>query len=313
MRAFITRFLLFALAPLAAVIAALLSADGRTDAFYLRLTTPKASSLVLGTSRAAQGIRPAVLDSALNAAAWGTRTFNYGFAKGLSNYGPSYLASVMRKLDRSGNDGAFVLAVDPWSLGMSPGDGDGTGWAEDAEFLSRIRCVSCRPNLEYLFGEYSSPILTILFPSNQQRSDMVVRDDGWLEVRISMDSAEVHRREREKRIEYGEAARTMRLSPYRVACLNDFIDSLAPYGTVLLVRLPVQEEMLAIEHGAIPHFDAVMERTARSKGIRYLNRSADDRLWNYTDGHHLTADDARPVTMAIAQALLEARQQPAAP
>ena len=39
---------------------------GRVDAFYGRFTSPLAGSLVLGTSRAAQGIQPAVLAAGLS-------------------------------------------------------------------------------------------------------------------------------------------------------------------------------------------------------------------------------------------------------
>ncbi|HRD51404.1 MAG TPA: hypothetical protein PKY96_02030, partial [Flavobacteriales bacterium] len=94
MRAFIICLLLFALVPLSAVIAALVSADGSTDAFYLRFTAPKAASMILGTSRAAQGIRPDVLDSSLAVGGWRVNTFNFAFAKGYSNYGPAYLSAV---------------------------------------------------------------------------------------------------------------------------------------------------------------------------------------------------------------------------
>ena len=35
--------------------------NGYTDPFYLRFTTPKNNNLIIGTSRAAQGIQPEII------------------------------------------------------------------------------------------------------------------------------------------------------------------------------------------------------------------------------------------------------------
>jgi hypothetical protein len=313
MRSFLIRLMIFAVLPLAAVTAAVFRADGTTDAFYLRFATPKATSMVLGTSRAAQGIRPDVLDSTLAAGGWQVSSFNYAFAKGISNYGPAYLASVLRKLDRSSTEGVFVLAVDPWCLEMRQSDGDGAGWSEDQKPLARVHAVAMRPNPEYLFTGYNAPILTVLFPGTHQRSDMVLHENGWLEVRIDLSPRKVAWRTEEKLKEYRANAIGSRLSPFRMAFLHAMIDSLAPYGTPLLVRLPVPDEMLAIEDATMPQLDAVMESTARSKGIQYLNFTRMPGHWSYTDGNHLTADETVKVSAAIGGFLLRGKQAKGTP
>ena len=196
---------------------------------------------------------------------------------------------------------------------MRPGDGDGTGWCEDQKPLARMHTVAMRPNLEYLFTVYDAPILTVLLPSAQQRSDMVLQENGWLEVRIDMEPRKVASRAEQKLKEYHNDAVGSRLSPFRMAYLHAMIDSLAHFGTPLLVRLPVADEMLALEDATTPHFDAVMESTARSKGIRYLNLLRTPRNWSYTDGHHLAADEARTASTLIANALLEDRRRSGTP
>ncbi|HRD51405.1 MAG TPA: hypothetical protein PKY96_02035, partial [Flavobacteriales bacterium] len=197
-----------------------------------------------------------------------------------------------RKLDRSRSDGVFVLTVDPWGLDMKPGDGDGTGWAENEQALARLRTMSMRPNIEYLLTEYDKPILTPLLPGPDKESDMLLHENGWLEVRINMDSAKVARRTAQKLKDYRRNAKVSRLSPLRVACLMQLADSLSPYGTVVLARLPVSAEMLAIEDEIVPHFDAVMHRIAHAKGILYLNYARDPGHWIFTDGNHLAAVEA---------------------
>ena len=43
-----------------------LKADGNLDPFYIRFTTPKQKNMILGTSRAAQGLQPSIFDNVLN-------------------------------------------------------------------------------------------------------------------------------------------------------------------------------------------------------------------------------------------------------
>ena len=70
---------------------------GQVDAFYGRFASPPAGSLVLGTSRAAQGIRPAVLSAQLGSRFEGP-LLNYAFTLTHSPYGPAYVRSIQRKL-----------------------------------------------------------------------------------------------------------------------------------------------------------------------------------------------------------------------
>ena len=61
MRGFLIKTSMALLLALAAHLVAGLFADGRTDDYYLRFTGDHRSSMILGTSRAAQGLRPAVI------------------------------------------------------------------------------------------------------------------------------------------------------------------------------------------------------------------------------------------------------------
>ena len=95
---------------------------GGVDAFYGRFASPPAGSLVLGTSRAAQGIQPAVLAARLGGRFDGP-LLNYAFTLTHSPYGPAYLASIRRKLRPEVRNGLLILAVDPWSLSLTGPEG----------------------------------------------------------------------------------------------------------------------------------------------------------------------------------------------
>lgn len=84
------------------------------DNFYRRFTTPRGKSLVLGTSRSAQGIKPAVFNERLTTQ--NNAMINHSFAIGPSSFGPNYLREVKHKIDQETENGLFIISVDPWSL-----------------------------------------------------------------------------------------------------------------------------------------------------------------------------------------------------
>ncbi|MCC6937029.1 MAG: hypothetical protein IT226_02295 [Flavobacteriales bacterium] len=303
---FLRRLALFLLIPIAVLLAILFRADGSTDEYYLRFTTPPATSLVLGTSRAAQGIQPHVLDSVLAEAGIHVKTMNYAFAMGLSPYGPTYLNSIRKKLDPAAKDGVFVLAVDPWSLSATRVRGR-IEFDESSNFLAKMDLVNMHPNIEYLLTVYPKPLLGILVPdprANDKR--LLLHEDGWLEVSVPMDPASVAHRRTEKLAEYrNERLPNAVPSNARIGALLMTIDLLKPHGRVLLVRLPVSDAMLEMENELMPHFNRLIDLIARHEQVDQLDLSANGDAWTYTDLHHLyTADGAR-VTAMIARKLGE--------
>ena len=68
-------------------------ADGSTDAFYVKFTTPKQKALIIGSSRAAQGLQPAVINLVLE----NTHIYNYAFSRVHTPYGPAYFNSIKKK------------------------------------------------------------------------------------------------------------------------------------------------------------------------------------------------------------------------
>ena len=61
MKKFIGHIIILGLAIAASIGFIFSKADGYSDAFYLKFTSSKKSNLILGTSKAAQGLQPDVL------------------------------------------------------------------------------------------------------------------------------------------------------------------------------------------------------------------------------------------------------------
>ena len=257
---------------------------GGVDAFYGRFASPAAGSLILGTSRAAQGIRPAVLAARLGAQFEGP-LLNYAFTLTHSPYGPAYLASIRRKLRPGVRYGLFVVAVDPWSLSAA-GRVDTAAneqFPEDNSFIGQLHEVSQSPNLGYLTRYQTKPLyrLPLDFATATER----LHPDGWLEVNIGLDSAQVRARTARKLLDYQKLAATQHLSTGRLAALRQTIEFLKPHGRVVLVRLPVGPGLLMLEQQYQSGFDGQMRRLAADFAVPYLDYSA--APYATTDGNHL--------------------------
>jgi hypothetical protein len=252
---------------------------GQVDAFYGRFTGPPAGSLILGTSRAAQGIQPAVLTAALGPRFDGP-LLNYAFTLTHSPYGPAYLRSIRRKLRPEVKSGLFVVAVDPWSLSLTGPEGV---YPEDDSFIGQLHQVSQNPNLAYLRQYQTKPFYRLLL--DYATATERLHPDGWLEVNIGTDSAQVRARTARKLTDYRLLAASQHLSPGRLAGLRQTIQFLRPHGRVVLVRLPVGPSLLALENEYQPRFDGMMRQQAAQAAVPYLDYSA--QPYATTDGNHL--------------------------
>ena len=257
---------------------------GGVDAFYGRFASPAAGSLVLGTSRAAQGIRPAVLAARLGGQFEGP-LLNYAFTLTHSPYGPAYLASIRRKLRPAVRHGLFIVAVDPWSLSAA-GRADTAAaepFPEEKSFIGELHEVSQSPNVAYLTHYQNKPLYRL--PLDYATATERLHPDGWLEVNIGLDSAQVRARTARKLLDYRRLAASQHLAAGRLAALRHLIEFLQPHGRVVLVRLPVGAGLLALEQQYQPGFDAQMRRLAVDFAVGYLDYSA--APYATTDGNHL--------------------------
>ena len=77
--------------------------DGYKDVYYKRFSTPRATSLIIGTSRAAQGIFPVILEKELIKENYSLPIFNYSFTLHHSPFGEPYNNSIKLKLKHTDN------------------------------------------------------------------------------------------------------------------------------------------------------------------------------------------------------------------
>ncbi|MBF9143951.1 hypothetical protein [Hymenobacter properus] len=268
---------------------------GQVDAFYGRFTSAPAGSLILGTSRAAQGIRPAMLAARLGGRFEGP-LLNYAFTLTHSPYGPAYLRSIGRKLRPEVKNGLFVVAVDPWSLSLTGAEGV---YPEDQSFVGQLNQVSQNPNLPYLTRYQTKPLYRLLL--DYATATERLHPDGWLEVNIGTDSAQVRARTARKLHDYRQLAATQHLSAGRLQALRETIRFLKPHGHVVLVRLPVGPSLLALEQTYQPGFEQLMRQLAKAQTVPYLDYST--APYATTDGNHLQRDASASFSQQLASDL----------
>lgn len=291
MRRFIIHITIFSVVLLGTIGYIFSLANGYSDSFYLKVSCPKKTNLILGTSKAAQGIQPQILNKSLS-----KKFFNYAFALYASPYGETYLNSIKNKLDTTSRHNLFILTVDVWSISSTSEDpNDSENFREKESFLGKGLNVNASPNFKYLLNYFDNKYFYIL----QKDTTAFVHDDGWLEVSLNDDEAGVQRRTNFTLNSYRDKIEKYNYSDIRYLYLLKAIDFLNKYGEVYLVRLPVHPDLMTIENEVIPDFNNVLQ-TAIKKADGYFDLTPLNQDFEYTDGVHLNKACGEIVSSIIA-------------
>ncbi len=291
-------------------------ADGYTDPFYLKCTSPKQTSMILGISRAGQALVPSVFDSALATTYPGIDMYNFAFTLHWSPFGKVYLDAISQKLAKDTRQGVFIVTVDPWTIANFKDEQDDIRQQrENNGGLGRTRWMSANPNFSYLINAYSKPYMNVLATKIKDRFFNIrpfwqVHKDGWLEVSRPMDSASVAQRFHTTLDIYSTAYLPYcGISPIRKSYLAKTIAFLKEHGDVYLVRLPVHPSLLAVDNRLYPQFDAYMDSLAREQKTPYFNFSDSCGKYTYIDGSHLMISSGTLVTKELCRLIQDYRKE----
>jgi hypothetical protein len=300
MKKFLIHILLFTVFLLISILFVFFIANGKSDSYYVRFTTPRQHSLIIGTSRAAQGLQPAIFNEIIYKDK-AHHFFNYSFSLFDSPYGYAYYESIKKKLDPKTTNGIFIITVDPWSLcSKTENPNDSANFMENNSFISKTQYVNLNPNIPYLVKSYSEPYISII-RKWKQPDGMYVHTDGWLEIDASMDSSSVAKRLNDKIGDYRKNYLPFyKFSSVRLHYLSKIISFLKGHGKVYLVRLPVQQGMFDIEDELMPDFDEKVKSTAEKLNVQYLNFKKMINNYQYVDGGHLYKSSGKEVSYIIA-------------
>ncbi len=297
MKKFIIQIGVFLVCLLFLISAVFYSADGNADAIYLKFTTPKQSSLIIGTSKAAQGLHPNIINQVLERG----DIYNYGFSVMHSPFGPAYFNSIKNKLKKSDN-GVFIITVDPHSISSKSGKPDDSlNFIENELAVGAIKNVNSFPNFNYLIFHYPEQYIYILTRKFKYVSKGFLHDDGLVETGLSTDPRLVEERIEEKIISYTEQTKDYEFSEIRLDYLIKTVELLKQHGNVYIVRLPVVEPLLKLENSIIPDFDQKINKICQNYNLDYLNLTTKVGNYSYDDGNHLDTESGKIVSKEIAE------------
>jgi len=305
MKKFLISLALFTFLSFAIFYAVFAIANGSTEPYYLKLTTPLQESMILGTSKAAQGLQPEIFTEVIYPE-MKKHFYNYSFSLDDSPFGPAYLESIKKKLKPGTTDAIFVLTVDPWSLSGGENELGGIENFRDADgCLAKISIVDMNPNIDYLINAYKYSYYRILMNYKLQKHEFL-KKDGWLEIKVPMDSASEAKRTAGKVGFYrNEMLNKYKFMPERFDYLVKTIEFLQQHGKVYLVRLPVTEGIFEVDDEAMPDFDEKMELLSKKYNVPYLSYRTRPHDFDYTDGNHLYKTSGAVVSAEIANWILE--------
>lgn len=270
---------------------------------YLRVSSRKYFSLITGTSTAARGLSPVILQEILGEK-YKFPMMNFSFTIGMP-YGEVYLQKIKEKtIENPNKNSLFVLSVDPFSLGnYEIKEISNNIPREKNSVIDRLNSVSSQPNLEYFFKYifFSKQFVTLEF-NTDGGCDKYGFDASNLDIKTD---PEWKRRERidlqimpwyEK-----EVIPSYQFSKNRLYYLTQTINFLKKNGEVFLVRMPVGKELVAQTNTVFPHFDDFMQNFANKNGISYISYWQSSSDYKTTDGVHLYKIEAEKLSRRLAK------------
>jgi hypothetical protein len=294
MKRFLVKISVFSLVVLGFISIVFLQIDGENDKYYLRISSKKQTSLVVGTSRAAQGIKPSILNSCLGR----NDIYNFSFTIMHSPFGKSYFNKIKQKLDTTNQvDGIFIIAIDPWSL-STDSIKEISYFREEKTFINGLKNVNTHPNYMYLLKYYEDKYINLLSSSKS----FELHPDGWLEIKIAMDSISIDRRTKLKVEDYIKTKLyTNKYSKYREEYLIKTIDLFKRFGKVTLVRLPIDKKLMALENKYMPDFSKKIDSISKEKKVDYIDLTYLNDSVTFTDGNHLHKNSSEIISKIIAK------------
>ncbi|QLG46711.1 hypothetical protein [Costertonia aggregata] len=279
---------------------------GYVDGYYYKFCG-EGESLIIGLSRAHDGIVPEIINKSLMVSDFnGKKISNFAFEKSQSPFGEVYLESIKRKIGNSKGRGLFIISVTPGSFLALKGMTDKEIEKRDKKImmLGKVSDVTSNPNFSYLTNCYGNPLYNIFFNDKNKISNRIVHPSGWNEFRMKSESYNVMKSDlklwKSQTLEgYKAIYEKEAVSEYRIASLKKLIRFLKKKGEVVLVRMPTSEEVNEFENKKWEFFNVEIDSMAKKIDIKYLDYS-DNFMFNTYDGSHLVSESAKSFTGLLA-------------
>lgn len=298
MKKFSLKFLIFLIISSLTFIVFLNQYKSYIDYYYIKFTSSKQHSFIIGDSRSFMGIRPDIIDKEIKN--FEHPMFNYSFTITNSSYGDCYLNSIKRKLDPNTKNGLFILSINPFVLAERENDTIQKGIYHEANLPPHnIYFQSINPNLEYVFKNFKNFHFKGFYRKNSK-----VHNDGWQEVmNLPTDSITSMNLVKNNIKTFTNLSRRWKKSKYRLDKLEETIVYLKNYGRVVLVRMPSHTKLNNIEDEFWNNFDGDINKLAQNTEIKYFNFKSSSNQYRLFDGVHLDLPSTKIFTKTLCDSI----------
>lgn len=270
---------------------------GYVDDYYQKYIHPKTNSLIIGSSRALQGLNP---DLVFKNTEYEANALNFAFTSANSPFGNVYLEAIKKVVDRESKNGIFIIEVSPLAISSVTDSITGKFLYPEANLpLAHQNMYAVNPNIEYIFKHYEKPLYKLFIQNNKTEKLRTTHSNGWLELNFDLDTLVFKKREIENFRKYKQTYPKHSLDSVRIQKLNETIVWLADYGKVYLVRLPVSPNVFDLENEIFTNFNGLMLEIASRNQIEYIELKEPSGAIYTHDGAHLHRFAAAKVSTVL--------------
>jgi len=240
--------------------------------------------MILGDSRSFQGIQPSLINSYFKNKEFSLPILNYSFTIAQMSYGEIWNESIKRKLDTTTRNGLFILTVTPWMLSKRESDDEEKKiFFERDEPPNNMTCVTLNPNFEYFVKN-----LTYFHFRSVFRKTSEVHKDGWLEEsNLTKDQGTLNAWKQNQIKTHLGFSRKWQPSRYRLSELDKLVKYLNNYGSVFIVRMPIDTIIIEIENNYWKGFDDEISELSMNNRAKYINFAKGEEKYRTYDGNHI--------------------------
>ncbi len=265
--------------------------QGYVNEYYPKFLN-KSPSLVIGTSRALQGIIP---DSLIQGLDFDGPMLNFAFTIKSSPFGEVYLNAIKRKVPSETTSGLFIVEVSPFAFAADTSLKRGVNRFRESKLMLGDQCfMNFEPNIEFVLRNYGKPIYELILNDNGGNVNLKTFKNGWLQVTVPMDSVSFNSRLSSTQAFYKKEFSSMEVSEKRKRAFISVLDFLKEKGEVYIVRLPLHNSVHVMENDFFPEFDEYIGTVASNNGLQYINLVS--KKYETTDGQHISSSAAKELS-----------------
>lgn len=276
-------------------------AKGYVDPNYNKFTQ-EAGSLIIGLSRANEGISPYIIEAELKDYISFEKPL-INFALNEAHFGEVYYNAITKKTLNS-NNGIFILSISPGNFTAPLGlNGEKTFEFDKRLSIGKINNFTSAPNYDYIINNYETSLYNTLHNLDMW-NHRTSHKNGWNEIKLKSYQDTI----KDKDINYWKSLtlrfyekkiKTDGLSEYRYEYFIKTIQYLKTKGTVFLTRIPSDEDLVEFGNKKWVKFDVEMDSISSVYNIPYFNYSKQSIKYKTYDGSHLESESAKKFSKVL--------------